>query len=325
VQLYGAAVATTGDIAIVYRIVNNGGFEALYVAFLSPSAANDGGADGLQVQTVQMLSTTFTDQGTRATPRIIWSNASQTFIVVYTSGSPEVLSLSKFTVDGHSAGGIGNIPTTPFTPNYNEVSVGESGNLLGVEYPQGGQGTAQGPFGVALTILDQSENVVGQSDVLASGSYVNTGLQVTSVAGTAQGFVCFYTPTSQLDFAEFFVSTAPDAGVDSAPHDGGVAALPGFTINAKVFDARTITDNVGMGGGGGVGVALLLDNGDVDFAYVNADGVGHQGPFQVFAGASEQGAEPYPVSMTNFNGHFVMALYDTTKNSAQVIETGICP
>ena len=83
-----------------------------------------------------------------------------------------------------------------------------------------------------------------------------------------------------------------------------------------------------MGGGGGVGVALLLDNGDVDFAYVNADGVGHQGPFQVFAGAlilGGAGGVPYPLSMTNFNGSFAMALYNNAMHSAQVIETGICP
>jgi hypothetical protein len=229
-------------------------------------------------------------------------------------------------VGGQAAGGVGTIPTT-FFPNASEVSVGESGNLLGVEYPEGGQSSEDGVFGVALSILDESENAVGSPIVLASGSQVNSGLQVTSVAGIAQGFVCFYTPTSQLDFAEFFVSTAPDAGVVGAPADGGVATLPGFTINAKVFDARAITDNVGTGGLGGVGVALLLDNGAVSFAYVDADGVGHEGPYQIFAqggGDSEEGA-PGAVSMTNFNGSFSISVYNSATTSSQIVATGICP
>jgi hypothetical protein len=60
---------------------------------------------------------------------------------------------------------------------------------------------------------------------------------------------------------------------------------------------------------------------------VNADGVGYEGPTQIFAqggGDSEEGA-PGAVSMTNFNGNFVISVYNTATTSSQIIETGICP
>jgi hypothetical protein len=314
VNLFSAAVSPTGDIALVYELLSGG--HALYVAFLSPSTSNDGGVDGLQLQNVQLLATVF--YGGSAQPRVIWSNASQTFIVNYEGPISNHISVSKFAVGGQAAGSISPVPMLNANQGtQRNGAVGESGNLLGVQYiTDDGVGPAEG-----LTILDESENVVGKPIILASGSSIDTQLAVLSVAGTAQGFVSFYTTVNQGVFGELFVSTAPDAGTVGAPADGGVGAFPAFTITGKFLEACAIADDVGTGGKGGVGLALVADTGAVSFAYVSADGVGHQGPYQVFA----QGGGQDSMWMTNLNGNFAISNYNSTLHSAQVIETGICP
>jgi hypothetical protein len=317
VNVYSAAISPTGDIALVYDLFPASAGDALYVAFLSPSTSNDGGVDGLQLQYVDLLATLFS-AGNQTNPRVIWSNASQTFIVNYEGPISNHISVSKFAVGGQAAGGISPVPMLNANQGtQTNGAVGESGNLLGVEYlTDDGVGPALG-----LTILDESENVVGTPIILASGHSVDTGLHVLSVAGTAQGFVSFYTTFNQGVFGELFVSTAPDAGTVGAPADGGVGSFPAFTINGKFLDARAIADDVGTGGKGGVGLAVVVDSGAVSFAYVSADGVGHQGPYQVFAQGAGQGS----MWMTNFNGSFVISNYDSATHSTQVIETGICP
>jgi hypothetical protein len=313
VNVFSAAISPTGDIALVYELLSGG--HALYVAFLSPSTSNDGGVDGLQLQNVQLLATVY--GGGSDQPRVIWSNASQTFIVNYVAPANHI-TVSKFAVGGQAAGGI--VPVPMLNANQGTQrngAVGESGSLLGVQYAtDDGVGPAEG-----LTILDESENVVGTPIILASGSSIDTGLEVLSVAGTAQGFVSFYTTFNQNVFGELFVSTAPDAGTVGAPADGGVGAFPAFTINGKFLEACAISDDVGTGGKGGVGLALVVDSGAVSFAYVSADGVGHQGPFQVFARGAGQGS----MWMTNFNGSFAISNYDSTAKSTQIVATGICP
>ncbi len=118
--------------------------------------------------------------------------------------------------------------------------------------------------------------------------------------------------------------TSPDAGINDADAstDAGVGTVAGFIFSGVVYDIRTIADNVGIGGKGGVEVALSFgDTNAVSFAYVSAEGTAHQGPYQVFA----QGGGPGAMSMTNFNGSFVISTYNSLTNSTQVIATGICP
>ncbi len=68
-------------------------------------------------------------------------------------------------------------------------------------------------------------------------------------------------------------------------------------------------------------MALVYDDGTVKFAYVNADGAGHQGPYTVIPQGGGAGA----MSITNFDGRFAISSYTPATHSAQVIETGICP
>lgn len=318
VDLFSAAVAPTGDIVLVYQLVNSAGSDALYVAFLSPSTPSDGGAVGLQLQHVALLnSTDFVSAagGDHDNPRAIWSNASQTFVVNYRA--VQTISIAKFSVGGQMAGGAGPVPTLN-SPDYVQVNgaVGESGNLLGVAF-SGGQNQIAA---VGLTILDESGNLVGNPIRLGQGDNNNVW---TGVAGTAQGFVCLFNQAGQAAATALFVSTSPDAGIvgASASTDGGIGTYPGFNLTGNFQDVRAISDNVGNGGKGGVGVALVTPSGGVSFAYVNADGLGHQGPSTVFP----QGGGAGKMSMTNFNGSFVISTYTPATHSTQVIATGICP
>jgi hypothetical protein len=318
-----AAVAPTGDIALLYYIQAvgpRGG--ALYAAFLSPSAAGagaDGGADGLTLQNVVLVTDTYvyvtkpSEGNGDNTPRVFWSNASQTFVVSFQWGA-NLVTLNKFSVGGQMAGGRGPVPTLQASNGVGSYGVvGESGTLLGVDYMGSQDHTGE----VGLTLLDESGNLVGGPLLLAKG---DTNLAWTGIAGTAQGFVCFYNQVGQQAAAEVFVSTSPDGGLVGA--DGGAAsAFPGFTLPGKAVDIRTIADDVGKGGKGGVGVALVLDGGSVGFAYVSADGLGHQGPYQALA----HGGGKSSVSMTNYNGSFAISAYSGATGSTQVVATGVCP
>lgn len=82
--------------------------------------------------------------------------------------------------------------------------------------------------------------------------------------------------------------------------------------------ARAIADQTG--GAGGVGLALQYPT-MVSFAYVNTDGIGHQGPDTVFPHTYATGDE---VSLTNFGGSFVVSLYNASANSTQIAASG-CP
>jgi hypothetical protein len=309
------AVAPTGDIVILYHfgsgLGSDGRVGGLFAAFLS--------ADTLKLQHVVLVtdaaiavSNPIGQGPTR--PRVIWSNASQTFVVNYVSGNPNFTTISKYSVGGQIAGGIGAVPTLQSDNSFGTSgTVGESGNLLGLEY----EGSQDQSGVVGLTILDESGNLVGTPIVLGNG---DKSLAWDGVAGTAQGFVCLYDQIGQKAASVVFVSTSPDAGIVGAT-DSGVATYPGFTLSGKYFDVRAIADNIGTGGKGGVGVALSLDGGSVSFAYVNADGMGHLGPIPALAQGSGAGA----MSLTNFNGSFVLSSYTTTTNSTQIVATGICP
>jgi hypothetical protein len=323
-ELSSAAVAPTGEIALLYYlgIGPNGG--ALYAAFLSPSSgggsADGGSADGLTLQHIVLITTSVYDnhpgQGGSEDPRVMWSNASQTFIVNHTSANPKVLSIDQYRVGGQTAGGLAVLPTLQSDNSLsNNGSVGESGNLLGVEYV----GSQDQPAAVGLTILDEDKNLVGTPILLAPQHAAAQGW--ASVAGTAQGFVSFYEGPTTVQAV--FVSTSPGAGgsAGAGSVDGGQATFPGFALAASALDGRAVADSVGTGGKGGVGLALALTDGSVGFVYVNADGVGHQGPFRVFA----QGGGPSAFSLTNLNGSFVISSYTPATNSTQIVATGICP
>ena len=76
-----------------------------------------------------------------------------------------------------------------------------------------------------------------------------------------------------------------------------------------------------MSGQGGVAVDLLYPD-EVSFAYVNANGIGHQGPVQVFSRSNASGDY---TSMTNLNGSFVVSLYLADDHQTLVSASGCAP
>jgi hypothetical protein len=139
------------------------------------------------------------------------------------------------------------------------------------------------------------------------------------VAGTAKGFVYFYGIIPGARVGEVFISTSPDAGIvgGDISGEGGLGKFPGFSFNTPAVFGLAIADDVGTGGSGGVGVALY-DGSGVSFAYVSADGIGHQGPISVFPSANA-------MTMTNLNGSFAISAYSQAATSTQVVASGICP
>jgi|HubBroStandDraft_6_1064221.scaffolds.fasta_scaffold36952_3 hypothetical protein len=331
--LYSTAVSPTGQIALVYRANHNGNTDiGLYAAFLDSAVdagtGSDGGIAGLQLKNIVLLETVWmTGQ-----PYVIWSDASQAFVISWfyhpgpgDPGPGAAVAVAKFLVGGQAAGGSTNpVPTNDpngyvynptlgysLVPSSVSGSVGESGNLSGVAYldtPGNNPG---------ITVLDSIGNQVGSSFELVP----NTDGNWSAVGGTSNGFVYFYDKPSPSSVAEIFLPTSGDAGVIGSPSDGGDAgAFPTFTFTggARANAARAIAD--GTGGAGGVGLALLYPT-QVSFAYVNADGVGHQGPETVFAHTYADGDE---VSMTNVAGSFVVSLYNSSTRSTVVAASG-CP
>ena len=322
-----AAVAPTGEIAVLYYLAI--GPESLYLAFLSPSTAggsSDGGsADGLTYQKTVLVNAnspyvTFPGEPADHMPQVIWSNTSQTFIVSARIGN--TYALYKYAPDGQAAGSIDPVPTNVSDNGVGSSigSVGESGNLLGYAY------TCAQKASACLTILDENENPVGQPIVL--GDNLLGGASWAGVAGTAKGFVWFYDGQEQSAqfpngfVGEAFVSTSTDGGIAGGDAGAvGAGTFPGFTFTPRPIDGRLVADDVGTGGGGGVGAALVYSDGSVKFAYVTADGAGHQGPYT----AIPQGGGAGAMSITNFNGSFAISSYTPATNSAQVVATGICP
>lgn len=323
VYLYAAAVADTGNVALAYRMTNkttsNG---ALYVAFLNPTTGA-GGVQGLALDHVELVSTTFTAgaSGDQNNPKLFWSNASRTFVVNYASPAPQQplptttavqISLAKYTVGGQSAGGIAAVPvpaswsSIPQAALISNGGVGESGNLLGVQYT-GWNGTEGTPV---IAVLDENQILVGTPRTLTVTG--NAGWQ--AVAGTANGFVSAFPGLQYVN-----VMRVPTSG-GSVAADAGVQGSSLTSLTMRTTDGRAIADDVGTGGKGGVGLALVVVDGRIAFVYVNSDGT-IEGPSQAFAAGGTVGA----MSMTNFNGRFAISTYDSTAHAAQVVATGGCP
>jgi hypothetical protein len=110
VHLEAAAVAPTGEIALSYSEYSGGHF---YVAFLGPAA--DGGVAGLTVLNNVLVTANY--EIVEGSPsHVIWSNATQSFVVSYVAGGP-VESIAMLTATGgETPGGVAAVTTTTARP-----------------------------------------------------------------------------------------------------------------------------------------------------------------------------------------------------------------
>src|SRR5450432_1745662 len=163
-----------------------------------------------------------------------------------------------------------------------------------------------------MTILDSVGNAVGNTFVLAPalGGWSTAG-------GTPEGFVVLY---DQSGIAGTLVAVSPDGGVAAAQTAGGLdaGALPGFqfTGTKQANNARALNDDVG--GQKGVGLAILYNDG-VAFAYINADGLNHTGPNDVFA--HTYGAGDF-INISNYGGSFGVSLYTAATHATEMAASG---
>jgi hypothetical protein len=336
--VYGAAIAPTGQIALVYgyndccTMPNLPFFDyvypyesfygaGIYAAFLDSSP--DAGSPGVTLaRTVPLETGEYLGQ-----PHVIWSAATQSFVFSWhsqpTNGSgvaigQGVATVQKFLVTGAAAGGDTDVvPTNDSTGevlggNNDQGAVGVSGSLFGVVYETGapnGVGGRELPYPF-LTLLDAQGNLVGSTIQISSVS--TNGANWITIAGTAQGFVYLYDNSPGVTGA--FIPVSGGAAV--LPVDGGAGFQPiAITGTIEATSADAIADDTPAGG---VGVALLYANG-VSFAYVNPDGSVKLQPNRVFAHTYVVNDE-YSVGV--FGGSFALALYDSVAHSTQIAASG---
>jgi hypothetical protein len=303
VLVASAAIAPSGEIALLYYDSFSESGWHLYAAFLEPGS--DGGVAGLTVLKTVPLTTNYNPAGDLA--HAIWSNAVQAFVFSWV-GPNGVETIAKYTAVGaQTAGGVAAVATDDTgqtcTSCGGQSSVGESGGLLGIVWDSNDPMNPD-----ALTVYDSLGDEVGGYVYLGglNGAF-------TTLAGVASGFVSVYTnpggPTKGV-----FLPTA-DGGV---PDAGTTYTVPG--VGATKL--RAVSDGVGSGGAGGVGLALLYQGGNsASFAYIHADGTTVDGPVSLFSTGPQAQAE---ISLTNLNGSFVVTAFNQNGNnvSTQIAASG---
>ena len=302
ITLETAAIAPTGEIILLYYVPAIG----TSAAFLSKSTT-DAGVAGLQVNRIIQVEVA----GLGNQPDCIWSVASKAFVCSwqYVAAAGKVVRMRKFLPDGRSAGGdTDEVPTDRTDNRVQDTAnndVGASGNLSGVGYLVYAYAYPK------LTVMDKLGNQVGSTITLQQ---TPASAKWLTVAGTSAGFVTFY---DQAGVAETLVPVDSSGNVAAATGaDAGV--LPGFhfTGTKTAEYGRAINDDVG--GVGGVGLALLFDEG-VSFAYVEADGLKHEGPSSMIPHSYASGDQ---MNITNFAGSFGVSLYSAAAHSTQMAATG---
>jgi hypothetical protein len=252
---------------------------------------------------------------------VIWSNARNAFALTWVT-STNTLKVENFSPEGLAVGGNTNVVPTNGVSNsvnsYNSFQGGiaESGNILGVAYTGVAYSdpTTYYPF---LTVLDRVGNPVGSP--LQVGTYLTPW---NAIAGTPKGFVYFYgNSTLDRDLKEVFLPTSGDAIVVDATRDAGsfsqTSVNPG---GGQAYVGSACMDNVGPNATGGVGVVAFYNQGPT-FMYLNPDGTQPQSPTQVVAHSM---ATYDTLSVTSFNGRFLVALTSSVAMSTQIFANG-CP
>jgi hypothetical protein len=308
--VYDVAIAPTGEIVLLHASsqLQSDWNDTLYASFFSPTSSGSG---------VQLVRTVQVESAPLGNAHASWSVANHAFVLSWKYITTNwFLAVKKFNLDGTHAGGDTSVVPTPFgyqnDPNTKEGFTGSSGSLLGVASTDPSTGLP------ILTALDSSGNQVGSFTELSTSLTVDSWI---TVAGTASGFVTFFTSGGTTGY-ETFAPTSGDGGVPGTPIpvvDGGEAGLTtpiggsSFSFPSTASFGQAINDDTG--GAGGIGL-VLLDVDGANFFYVNADGVQHQvidGLISAAAGSQ--------VSITNYHGSFGVTLFPSsaTDNSTQIV------
>jgi hypothetical protein len=303
-----AAIAPTGQVAIIYYGLPGYSEFGIGAAFLGPAAGDAGASPGnLQVTRQVQLEVSYIG----SLPHVIWSVALNAFVFSYQVGNnSNPIHVRKFYADGRPVGGDTDGVPTDRSDNW----VGGSGfaivtnqnPYLGVFYFEA---LTAAPF---LTVLDTQGNQVGKTFSLQA-SPPATGW-ITGAA-TSAGYVAF---CGQGGIQTLFVSPDAKGNVSAAQYaDAGV--LDGFHFNGTENANGAIALNDDVGGAGGVGLAIAY-SGKVSFAYVNPDH-SHVNPATVVA--HSWGAGDY-LNISNSAGSFAVSLWSNAEQKVYVAAT-TCP
>ena len=304
----GAAVAPTGEVAIVYSAATSapGAKYGDYVEFLDKDLT-----PRQSTQIVALGLDQYADQG-----HVQWLNGKFVASVVVNNATNATVKIAKFTADGTNAGSTSTIATDDPSGNVsvynnNESETAYSGGLYAVGYL-----TSTPMYAPYVTILDSLGTEVGAPVKLPSalGYYGNTAGTFVSIAGTSQGFVAVYNGASASNVASllatFLSNSAPvDAGTVPV---GATRAFPGGYAYGGSWSARGSSDGVGAG------FAVLYPDGSVSFIYFNASGDIGTSPQAVLqqTGTASAGDE---VQITNFGGSFVVSLYSSGEHLTRMV------
>jgi hypothetical protein len=302
----GAAVAPTGEIAIIYSAATTAGLIkwGVYLAFLDKDLA-------LQ-QTTQLVALGLDKYADQA--HVQWLNGKFVASAVVNNPSTATIKMAKFGADGSNSGSTSAIPSddpSGFVSTYNngQSEVAYSGGLYASTF-----------FSIGLlpylTILDTLGAEVGSPVKLPSAlsfSGYSAG-SFASVAGTANGFVAVYNGTSAANanslLATFVSNSAPvDAGTVAV---GSTVAFPGGFGYGGNWSARGSSDGIGAG------FAVLYPDGSVNFIYFGGNGVLGASPQSVLQQASTAAAGD-EVQMTNYGGNFAVSLYSSGEHLTRMV------
>ena len=301
IYVNGAAVAPTGEIAIIYS-ASTGGAWGAYLAFLDKNLA--------PVQT-----TLFVVAGSESYHNqsyVQWLNGQ--FVASDVFGN-QTIKLGRFGVDGSNLGITRAVPTDDPSAlvNQSDRSSGEvafSGSTFAVAFSSYATGL---PLLTFVDALDPLSVEVASPVALPSA---NQNYPV-AVAGTSQGFVAVYNGTSSSKTNSLLAtyvsnSASGDAGV---PVGATYAFLGGF-VYISAWSTRGSSD------GTGAGFAALYPDGSVSFLYFSGDGSMHGNPQTVLqqTGTAGPGDE---ARITNFAGKFAVSLYSSGEHLTRVI-TSTC-
>ncbi len=303
------SVAPTGEIALLYYVVPavNNYANALYLTVLG-TTPSDGGVAGLSVKkTVQLESASNGDS------HIIWQPASQLFVPSWKylgSNGNWYVRARKYHPDGTASGtAINAFPTFGgnYQPNQQDDGyVGASGAYLGMAYKSTNNNW---PY---LTIVDSDGFQVGPIVSLYSGG---VGFWAAA-AGTTKGFVTMFTNAGRVYGAFVPLTGMSSVLSDAGAPDAGLAPLPMFSFTSTAATGKLINDDAG--GAGGVG-AVLLESDGAAFVYVTADG-----SKQYTEGTVINASGGVQADISNFQGSFVVSLYNGTTHAAQATVSS-CP
>ena len=305
VGIQDVAVAPTGEIALLYAAgPGNNYADQLYMTTLA-TAPGDGGSSSLSVEKTVQLESVYTGD-----TRVIWQPATQLFVFSwkYQGSNGWYARVRKYHPNGTASGAaINSIPTIGnlYEPgSEDDAYVGVSGAYLALAY----QSTNNWPY---LTIVDGDGFQVGPFITLQAGGVDNW----VSCAGTTAGFVAMYTGGGSVSGAFVPLTGMNSVITDAGAPDAGRPPLKTFSFTSTAATGKMINDDPSGGGA----AAVLLQNDGAAFVYVSADGSKAQDQGTVISAAGGIQAD-----ISNFQGSFVVSLYNGTTHAAQATVSG-CP